>query len=243
MANLPTIAGPDAVDVARYVVAGDSSGATLSTLCGHVLRPRPKAVIDVFGMVDVLDQRELPDLTSRTAMCDPWWLEYDNPEVAMDKAKRDRNPANAEIACPWSWELPGEMSLEDLRSFWCLPDFTVQDKHYRRLDLSNYLGWKAEGFDGIYRKDTFKDDVEYTAYLKSVSPYYLLDEYPDYPPTFIIHGTADLAVRVEQSYKFAEKLRDLDVPVGERYKWGGEHCFENQIEVRQVELCGTRCRG
>jgi acetyl esterase/lipase len=100
------------------------------------------------------------------------------------------------------------------------------------MDLNNYLAMKDERFSILFRKDTFESEEDYVKYVKSVSPYHLLDsESKPYPPTFILHGTGDTAVPVEQSYKFAKKLRELGVEVDERYKDGGEHCFENKIEV------------
>jgi acetyl esterase/lipase len=224
--NIPEVLGSESIDVERYVVGGDSAGGTLSTLCGHVLNPRPKVVINVFGVVDVFSLDLKPGEASEA-----WSKDYEDLEGEMEKAKMDRDPANAEIICPWYWEYPDQMDPEDLKSFWGLPDFTIQDKHYRRMDLNNYFSVKGDRFDVLYRKDTFKSDDEYEKYMKSVSPNHLLDSNPGYPPTFILHGTGDTAVPVEQSYMFAKKLRELNVPVGERYKEGGEHCFENKIEV------------
>ena len=56
-----------------------------------------------------------------------------------------------------------------------------------------------------------------------------------YPPTFILHGTNDHAVPVEQSYGFEKRLKELGVKVGARYCPGGEHCFENKIEVSEYQ--------
>lgn len=231
--NLPGVVGADTIDIERYVVAGDSAGGTLSTYSGHVLRPRPKAVINVFGVVDVptLQQEQRKNEGDDLGLTEGWSSQYEDAEGELKKAKMDRDPANAEIICPWYWEHPDQMDPEDLRSFWGMPEFTIQDKDYRRMDLLKYLLIKDELFDSLYRKDTFGTAEEYNAYIKSVSPHHMLDKYPDYPPTFVLHGTGDTAVPVEQSYKFAEKLRELKVPVDERYKEGGEHCFENKIEV------------
>jgi acetyl esterase/lipase len=232
--NLPGFVGADSIDIDRYVVAGDSAGGTLSTISGHVLRPRPRAVINVFGVVDVFALQGKKNVQDSAPAA--WSREYKDVEGEMEKAKMDRDPANAEITCPWYWEYPDQMNPDDLRSFWGLPDFHIQDKHYRRMDLLNYFSMKGELFDNLYRKDTFKTEDDYDAYLKSVSPHHLLDKYPDYPPTFILHGTGDSAVPVEQSYKFAQKLREHKIPMGEKYKEGGEHCFENKIEVSLPEL-------
>lgn len=224
--NLPDIVGADNIDLDRYVVGGDSAGGTLSTLSGHVLSPKPKVVIDVFGLVDA------PGLGKRESHSEAWSKDYgDELEKVMEKAKMDRNPTNAEFMCPWYWEYPDQMDPEDLKAFWGMPNFTVEDKHKFRMDVFNYIHMKDELFDILYRKDTFATEEEYGKYAKSVSPYHLLDSTSNYPPTFILHGTGDSAVPVEQSYKFAKRLRELGIEVDERYKEGGEHCFENKIEV------------
>lgn len=223
--ELPAILGQDRIDIERYVVGGDSAGGTLSTLAGHLFEPKPKVVIDVFGLIDSLDlpiQRFPPE---------PWSLTYDDRETLMDKAKMDRNPANAEVICPWYWEFPGEMDPADLNSFWGMPEFETTEKHLFRMDLNNYIQTKDERFAILYRKDRFGSEEEYFEYQKSVSPFHLLDKSGSYPPTFVLHGTADTPVPVEQSYKFVEKLKGMGVEADARYKEGGEHCFENKIEV------------
>jgi dipeptidyl aminopeptidase/acylaminoacyl peptidase len=123
------------------------------------------------------------------------------------------------------------MDPEDLRSFWGIPDWETTDKHLFRMDLNNYISLKDERFEILYRKDAFKSEDEYITYSKSVSPFHLLDQAKTYPPTFVLHGTGDSAVPVEQSYKFVEALKGRGVQVDARYKEGGEHCFENKIEV------------
>ena len=234
--NLPDIVGAETIDIDRYVVAGDSAGGTLSTLCGHLLSPSPKVVIDVFGVIDPLD-------TGKGGLQnEPWSRDYgDKVEEIMEKAKMDRDLSKAEFICPWYWEYPDQMDPEDLKSFWGLPDFEIQDKHKFRMDLNNYIGLKRERSEILYRKDTFKSEEDYIKYIKSMSAYHLLDgkSKSDYPPTFILHGTGDTAVHVEQSYKFAKKLRELGIEVDERYKEGGEHCFENKIEVSPTVFQGS----
>lgn len=146
------------------------------------------------------------------------------------------------------------MDPEDLRSFWGIPDWETTDKHLFRMDLNNHIQIKDQRFEILYRKDTFKSEDEYLEYVKSVSPYHLLDNTSqgrgsasgagagsgsgaaNYPPTFVLHGTGDTAVPVEQSYKCVEKLKEMGVEVNARYKEGGEHCFENKIEVSRVDI-------
>lgn len=152
----------------------------------------------------------------------------DDTELARICGERD--PSKAEVICPWDWELPPNMSNEDLRVFWGTPDFTPGEKDLLRMDLMKYTGKVANKFDILLRKEELSPE-QFDQKRKEWSPYWVVDERKTYPPTFFLHGTADSAVPVEQSYRFAEKLKRLDVPTGEAYCPNGEHCFENKIEV------------
>jgi acetyl esterase/lipase len=228
--HLPSILGADTIDTARYVVAGDSAGGTLSTICGHVFEPKPKAVIDVFGVVDITDKyfhTPLPEDQPNP------WGEYSQPrdEQELEKLLGDRDPSKAEVICPWDWELEPNMSVEDLRLFWGTPDFTPSEKDFLRMDMVKHSGKRSNKFSILFRREKLSDE-EFLAKCKEWSSYYMLDERKrEYPPTFFLHGTGDTAVPVEQSSMMAKKLRELGVPVGEAYCEGGQHCFENKIEV------------
>lgn len=151
----------------------------------------------------------------------------------LQKAVEDRDPSRAEVICPWDWELEPEMSVGELRSFWGTPDFTPTEEHYLRMDLVKYLGRLRATFRTIFRRETFGSDDEYFEKVKSLWSLYMLDGKMTYtyPPTFIMHGTGDDTVPVEQSYRMAERLRELNVPLGEVSKEGAPHCFDQVIEV------------
>ena len=87
------------------------------------------------------------------------------------------------------------------------------------------------GFATLFRKETFDSEEAYMENVKSFSSFFLLDGKKTYPPTFFLHGTKDTAVPVTQSYRMAEKLKGMGVPTGEAYCEGGEHSFEQKIEV------------
>ena len=95
IAHLPEILGKDRINIEKYVVGGDSAGGTLSTLAGHLFEPKPKVVINVFGLVDSLD------LPPNRLGEDKWSLKYDNREEVMEKAKMNRDPSKAQVICPW----------------------------------------------------------------------------------------------------------------------------------------------
>ena len=221
--HLPEIVG--SVDVESYVVAGDSAGGSLATLCGHLLRPRPKAVIDIYGVVDFLD---------------PYYSHgYPNPEYIRDwpegyleKAANDRDPSKAVTTIALRRDLPPNQTTEELQIRWGTK-YTPSDKDYEVNDMYRYMGSKASLMSTLFRKEKYTD-AEYDAVRKDHSPLFILqtEAGKEYPPTFILHGTSDSAVLIAQSHAFVEVLKKNGIDVGYVYTDGAEHCFDDYIEVR-----------
>lgn len=232
--NLPNILGEENIDLDAFLTAGDSAGGTMSTLLPHYMNPRPRVVIDVFGVVDPTWDKFLTPSSHH----EPYLRDRD--EGKMEKMVNDKDKGNAEFICPWDWELEPNMSEDDLRLFWGMPDFKVKEKHYERMDLNKYLAKKGIRFTLLHERDKFEKgeegEKEFLKHLKSQSSYWLLmdNKGKGYPPTFFLHGTGDNAVPVEQSYQMAKALKELGVDIGEKYCPGGEHCFENKIEVSRL---------
>ena len=230
LGRLPSIVGEDSIDLDAYVAAGDSAGGTLSSLCGSLLNPRPRVVIDVFGVTDMTDPFFYRKLSAdRLALP---YLQDIEPRDREDQARSlaSRDQSLAEVICPWDWELEPNMSEEDLRVFWGTPDFKVEPKHRYRMDLNKVLNRDGSRLSLLLQREKYDSEE---AFLEDVrkkwSAYHLASE--TYPPTFILHGDADNAVPVEQSYRFEKRLKELGVEVEAVYCPGGEHCFENKIEV------------
>lgn len=59
-----------------------------------------------------------------------------------------------------------------------------------------------------------------------------------HPPTFFIHGDADVVVPVEQSKEMAARLRALAVPVQEYYEPGAGHVFDQRFTVSRLSVAG-----
>jgi hypothetical protein len=95
------VLGTDLVNVDRYVVCGDMSGGALVTLMGHHFNASPKAIIDVFGVVDFESMGWLKDepedqLTPNENS--KWKGEITEAELADFLINSD--PANALDAAP-----------------------------------------------------------------------------------------------------------------------------------------------
>lgn len=220
---------------------GDSAGGTLSTLCGHYFNPPPKAVIDVFGLVDFTDPWYYK-VSEDGANVQPYHrlLSGKFTEEQLEHGKKDKDPTNACYISPWTWELEPELSVEKLQKFWGMPDYLPGDKEIFRMDLMKYLALNKSMTSLLLGMErTSENEKEFLELAKSWSSLYLLEGKKSYPPTFFLHGDNDVAVPIEQSYRMAKKLREMGVEVGEGYQPGGEHCFEQLIEVSQASDC--RC--
>lgn len=239
-ANLPKLLGSSKLDLDAYVVGGDSAGGTLATLAGHRFTPRPRVVLDVFGVTDPADTGLTippPDGTYMAERARWFPLSGKFSEDDVQAALRDRERAHAVTICPWTWEMPPNMDQATLRSFWGTPDFVLDDSHYLRMDMMCVVNRDRQLFRVLARGETPQDDPKTDAELRSAlaefSALKLLDGAKGYPPTFFMHGEKDQTVPVAQSKAMADKLRGMGVVVGEAYSPDGDHCFDNVIEVSE----------
>ena len=220
--HLPGILGRDKVDVDRYVICGESAGGVLVTLMGIHLSPPPRAIIDVYGVVDFLD----PYMNRQRRQDLPFWHgEFTVEEIKELLADRDR--ANC-LTDSLSWNEDEKCSEEKISELWAT-DF----KYNRRIRLQKALHQycSIRGNPNSHQGERFKTPEERPHWLKSVSALHLLDATSTYPPTAFLHGTADEAVPLEQSKKMAEKLREMGVLTVECYAPGGPHVFDNVYTV------------
>lgn len=235
-AHLPGLVGadPDA-----WVVGGSSGGASLACLVahaplfasiphpvsGHALPP-PRVLVDVYGAPNAAD--DYHHNPYRKVAVEDYYV-ADEAELA--DALADRDPANAVTQSPWAYEIPPAVGLAECRAALGVPDFEPARAHFARNDLWSYVAKHRLLMPTVFRRESFVSWRAYWAHVTSFSAYHLLDKAATYPPTFILHGTADADVRVQQSWEFGDKLRLKGVPVGEVYPEGKGHMFDFDLIV------------
>lgn len=214
------------IDLDTYISAGDSAGGHLATLMGHHLVPRPKVVIDVYGVVDMLNPNYYKrwdgaiDLSGRPEL-----------EKKLKAALEDRDPRNAQHSRLARYHLP--FPIEKMRSIWGVPDLKDDpEKYLFQCDLYDYMSKVGKRMSNLLRLDDLDTQEEKDTRCKEFSAFHLLEKTgAKYPPTYIIHGTGDVLVPVEESYAFEKRLKELGVDVQSYYPEGEPHGFDQRINV------------
>ncbi|KAK6906163.1 hypothetical protein I203_100147 [Kwoniella mangroviensis CBS 8507] len=220
--NLSSVLGENAVDLETFAVGGDSAGGHLALWCGNHFSPPPKLILDVYGL---------------SAPEDPFYaLKVENlplpilgtSEEELEVALNDRSPENIVVTSAFTLELEPFMTVENLKIAWGV-DYTPTKKDIVRADLNAYTFKNGLKMGNIFRRDKFETEEEYKQELRKWGAMYHIQEDEPYPSVFILHGKNDTIVPVSQSYQPAEKLRKMDVDVGENYVDGMDHIFETYL--------------
>jgi acetyl esterase/lipase len=222
--NLPSIVS---VDIDAFAIGGDSSGGTLATLLGHLASPRPRAVCDVYGPVDLVDmyharKAKVPDDEWAQRWSDRYTDSHNRAMIA------DRDPAKAITAAPFGWEI-NHVPIEQTRARWARPDFEYSPRVFAQTQLKDWMASMGIGLTVLLRLDELEQEEDKLDRCKSWSPYHLLDE--TYPPTAFFHGEGDGAVPIAASKRMAQRLREQNVDVFESYYPDGPHGFDQELKV------------
>ncbi|KAL2255357.1 hypothetical protein VTK26DRAFT_3529 [Humicola hyalothermophila] len=244
-ANLGSVLGADKVDVDRYVLCGESAGGNLVTLMGAHLAASdapPRAIVDVYGVVDFLSLPAFgPPAQRPTKICKDQYTGKVSDEV-LAKLLRDRDPANV-LTDAMPWDEHEHLTEEQLSSCWATEyRYTERALLQSALHQRYSLRRSEEGLrTGIMHGERFASEDELLAFAGSMSPLRILQQRQKqgtgpirFPPTAFIHGTADIDVPVEQSYAMARLLKESGVPVIECYEEGEPHVFDKKYTGPEV---------
>lgn len=226
-AHLPALLNRS-VDVDRCVLVGESAGGTLVSLLAHVLSPRPKAVINIYGPTDFLDPHYSPSTPPNSVDVQPLtdkWTEEDCRDGILS-----RDLSKAITVCPYVFDIP----VQQVRDQWSAPGFRYTEAQRYNWEIKRYMRTNKLLFKVILRTDQFTDTQkeEEMEIFKASSPYHMLDQTGDqYPPTWFLHGEADMVVPVQQAHRMQARLQELGVETGTSYEPGEGHEFDNKYTV------------
>jgi acetyl esterase/lipase len=224
--NLPDLV-PGVIDVNLYGIGGDSSGGTLATLLGGILDPKPKVVVDTYGPVNFLAPHFLRPPNPSPVMGTSGY-----EEDVLAELLKDRNPEHAILAAPFLWESKLHTE-ESIQSRWRVSSTTYEsgdiEKIRLQIAMTDYIGRRGPAVGVVFRLNDLSTEEERMERRKLWSPIYRAGE--DYPPTAFLHGIEDMAVPIDQSREFADRLRGLGVDVLESYEKGAPHGFDQHYRV------------
>ena len=212
-----------------HVLAGSSAGGGLATLLApRVMDHPPKAVICINGAVDMVNLAAIQAKRKAPA----WTGAISESEVA--ELSHDHDPSHAVIYCSLLDDIVNLKPDSDsdsretaVKSLWRVPDEAWITNEYtrRQSDVNKYLGAHGQIVNTPLRitKETSAEQAQ--ALMEKYSINYLFNDNL-FPPTFLLHGTDDVIVPVQQSKELAEKLRASGIDVEEVYIPGAGHgCF------------------
>ncbi|OCF45823.1 hypothetical protein I317_00311 [Kwoniella heveanensis CBS 569] len=226
--NLPPILGEDKVDVDRFVLIGESAGGLIVTLLGPRLSPTPRAIVNIYGPVDLLDPAMNPNTPPSATDIQPISGEFPEEDVAAGTKERD--PSKALTLCPFDFDVP----VETYRKLWALPSYEYTRDQRFQYDVKRYCRTHKLLWNVLLRQEECKSDDEYVERRAAQSPLRLLDEKKGYPATVVLHGEDDKVVGVKQGRDFANRLREIGVDVLELIEPREGHEFDNKYTSSEV---------
>ena len=235
--NLPNILkGKAEVDVDRCVLVGESAGGTLVSLLAHVLRPSPKAVVNIYGPTDFTDPHYSPSTPPNATDIQPLTDKWSEDDCRQGILSRD--PSKAITVCPYVFDIP----IQQVRDQWSAPNFEYTEAQRFNWEIKRYMRTNKLLFKVILRTDQMTDENEEMRVFKEKSPFHMLDSTSTdrdgyrYPPTWFLHGESDSVVPIQQAYRFQKKLEEMGVDTGTSYEPGQGHEFDNKYTVSVLSL-------
>ncbi|KAL1405927.1 hypothetical protein Q8F55_007607 [Vanrija albida] len=229
----------DVVDVDAYAVGGESAGGTLALLNGF-LSPRPRAVVDVYGISDFSDAYYEP----RIEGCgyDPGVVSGKFSEHEIETAIADRDLTYALLDVPRLTPYGGaeheHAAVDRFRKRARAPEFEYTPAHALRADVKTHIQATGRMLRVLTRYEAYDEAADWAAAAAAQGPLGRLEAEEGgaaFPPTFFLHGTGDRVVPLVHSTKLAAVLTGLGVDVGEAYEPGQDHGFDDKYTGPDVE--------
>lgn len=180
----------------------------------------------LYPVTDLADPAYFPDPLAPTASPNLTWF---SPQQCYAGLKNRGNLSAAITYTPGTFEI-NYQSLNLTRELWQAPWIEYSNRAYLQLDMQTYLAAHGGTLPFILRQSDFNCTSDFKAHVASLNPFDQVQEKGWYPPTYLMHGFQDPVVNITQSYRFAERLRNLGVDVGEWYQ-NGSHVFDYMYRV------------
>ncbi|KAL1410369.1 hypothetical protein Q8F55_004377 [Vanrija albida] len=218
--ELPALTG-GRVNVDAYAVAGESAGGCLAALNGHVLTPRPLAVLDLYGLVDFTDP--LYEFRVPLALTpDAFSGEFTPAQLEAEIASTDLSRAVDGVPHVHLGVESAAAAIDNFRERARLPGYEYTSRGVLQNDLIVFAVTNAR-----LVKSLVSPSADFKATAWAESPLGRLDAWKGpHPPVIVLHGTADIVVPITHSQAYARRLRELGVEVEEVYAKAEGHTFD-----------------
>lgn len=217
------------IDVDRCVLVGESAGGTIVSLLAHVLSPKPKAVVNIYGPTDFLDPHYSPSTPPNSVDVQPLTDKWTEEDCRLGILSRDLT--RAITVCPYVFDVP----IQQVRDQWSAPRFEYTEAQRFNWEIKRYMRTNKLLFKVILRTDQLESTDKEMEVFKASSPYHMLDKTgAEYPPTWFLHGEADMVVPIQQARRMQARLQELGVETGTSYEPGEGHEFDNKYTVGRV---------
>lgn len=221
--------GAPAIDVSKSAIGGESAGGTFATLSGFLFEPRPRVIINLYGPVLMSHPQFHEPLSNMSKLLTDVRYSRKRSEEQLEAAMRVNDPTKARSVYPFWFD--EEVSNDRLRQFYDMPEFEYGEAEYLRMDLYKYLSITRKRFATVFGKYRYPES-EYQNRLDNFSSLNLLKDTASFPPTVLIHGTADTAAPIGPSRLFHEQMESRDWSTKAIWIEGAEHSFDAFITVR-----------
>ncbi|KAK8048812.1 hypothetical protein PG994_010542 [Apiospora phragmitis] len=249
---LPGILGPGRVDADRYVITGESGGGYMVTnMATRLPEPAPRAVVDVYGLVDLFDPYNwLFDAVDQSAY--PAWGSDKDAPLQQEFSEEKILSGEAQLAAAWQTPFPftERVRLQAAVHSYLSSTWPLGGRHWSAytalLHPERFLASAAADGDNNGDDDDQAVQEKVRVFARTVSPMQILDTEPyvggakKYPPTAFLHGSADVAVPLGQTERFAAKLRALGVETLVSVEPDEPHVFDQVYTVSSEIGKGVR---
>ncbi|KAK4687527.1 hypothetical protein P7C73_g2602, partial [Tremellales sp. Uapishka_1] len=221
------------ISLDSYLVGGDSAGGYLALRAGLAFQPRPKVVLCLYGITEPTDEWYSQPTTYPDGRHNTWPTpvsgRFPQRQIEHELERRD---GIVRFVGPWPYQL--NVPLDVLQHAW-KTEFVPSENDWLCADVAAHIMAQPMLFKVLcgVRHLPEKEALEE---IRRFSPIHLVDENTAFPTTLFLHGTGDVVVPVEHSYRMAARLKQLGLVVGENYPDGEPHVFDMKCEVSSCAL-------
>lgn len=208
------------IDSSRLTVGGASAGAYVAYLAGIHAKPKPKAIFSLYGFGSHLISPFYYSIKSSITMNVADYETYLNSINGKNSIHRPVSDV------PLTWPIPAEG--EKARTTGALAQIFMETG-----TILDYLTG-IQGISESLRSASLSDEDLQKKIPKQSQCLFPELYIANFPPTYLVHGTADQAVPVDDSIFLAQQLESNHIPHVLMLAEGRNHGFNAEADAEEV---------